>query len=283
MIIHLHPSTFCAEDSVRARLEILERGLRRTSNGEIKLGDYGRWLETAAIPVPSRQTLRQDMERYARYCDDLIYGEQHKKTLVMDVHARRDAIRYFLGEPWLASPLHPRLSSAVCRSLLLAMHLREEVEFSYAALPQPGLAPTFKLHRGVPLRTLPGSDSGYMAIWLEYGAVIHINLARVQGSVAFTDCDIGHYQPLPVDPSVVLNVNCADLEAAARGADQFGGAVRNGLELRFTLPESLALMTADLLESWWRRTSGSPRQAERLLDLPGGQQVRLSIQQEEDS
>lgn len=282
MIIHLHPSTFCAEDSVRARLEILERGLRRTSNGEIKLGDYGRWLETAAIPVPSRQTLRQDMERYARYCDDLIYGEQHKKTLVMDVHARRDAIRYFLGEPWLASPLQPRLSSAVCRSLLLAMHLREEVEFSYAALPQRGLAPTFKLHRGVPLRTLPGSDSGYMAIWLEYGAVMHINLARVQGGVAFTDYDIGHYQPPFADPTVALNVNCSDLQAAARCADQFDGAVRNGLELRFTLPNSLAVMTADLLESWWRRTSGLQRQADRLLDLPSGQQIQLSIQKEGD-
>ncbi|MCB1777941.1 MAG: hypothetical protein KDI50_10950, partial [Candidatus Competibacteraceae bacterium] len=216
-------------------------------------------------------------------CDDVIYGERHKKTLMLDVHARRDAIRYFLGEPWLASPLQPRLSSAVCRSLLLAMHLREEVEFSYAALPQPDLAPTFKLHRGVPLRTLPGSDSGYMAIWMEYGAVMHINLARVQGSVAFTDGTIGHYQSPCTDPTVVLTVNCPDLPAAARCADQFDGAVRNGLELRFTLPHSLAVMTADLLESWWRRTSGSPRQADRRLDLPSGQQIQLRIQNEGDA
>jgi hypothetical protein len=281
MIIHLHPATFCCEESVRARLTVLERGLRQASEGGIKLGDYGSWLEQAAVAVPSRQTLRLDLERYAQQCDDLSYGD-HRKTLTLNVHASHDAIRYFLGEPWLSAPLQPRLSSAVCRTLLLAMALRAEVEFSYIALPQPGLAPTFKLHRGVPLRTLPGGDSGYMAIWQASGLVMHINLARVRGSVRLTGADCGHYQPPPADPPVVLRVQCADLTAVARCADQFGGAVRRGTELHFRLPQSLALMTADLLESWWRRTSAAPRQSDRVLDLHDDRQIRLTIEPAED-
>jgi hypothetical protein len=281
MIIHLHPTIFCCENSVRERLELLERGLRRASEGEIKLGDYAVWLEQAGFTVPSRQTLRLDLERYVQGCDDLVYGEQ-KKMVSIDVHAGRDAIRYFLGEPWLASPLQPRLSSAVCRCLLLAMHLEKEVEFSYTALPQPGLAPTFKIHRGVPLRMLPGSDSGYFAVGLEHGEVMHINLARVQGRVAFTGRSTAHYQTPPVDTEIVLRVQCPDLQAVERCAGQFYGGVKTGLELRFTLPYSLAVMTADLLDTWWRRTSASPRKAERCIDLSDGRQVTFNIQLKED-
>lgn len=269
MIIPIEPSAFCCEAQVRRRLEVLELRLRRASDGEMRLGDYADWLTEAGITVPSRQSLRADLERYVQSCDDLVYGD-HKKSLTIDVHARRDAIRYFLGEPWLASPLQPRLSSSVCRCLLLAMHLKAEVEFQYIALPQAGLAPTFKTHRGVPLRTLPGSDSGYMAVWLEQGAVMHINLARVQGRVAFTAHDIGHYQPPSPDPEVVLSVHCANRHALERCAGQFDGRLEAGVAIRYAMPASLAVMSADLLEAWWRRTQTAERRAKRTLDLPGG-------------
>jgi hypothetical protein len=264
---------------MRERLEVLERGLRRASDGGMKLGEYAAWLKAAGLAVPSRQTLRSDLERYVRNCDDLGYGD-HQKTLAIDVHAGRDAIRYFLGEPWLASPLKPRLSSSVCRCLLLARHLEEEVEFQYAALPQPGLAPTFKTHRGVPLRTLPGSDSGYMAIWLEQGTVMPINLARIRGRVAFTGRDIGHYQLPPADPEVILSVRCKNQQSLERCAGQFDGNIAGGQELHFAMPASLAIMSADLLEAWWRRTSAAPRQAERMIDLPDGA-VTIHVQPKE--
>ncbi len=264
---------------MRKRLEVLERGLRRASDGGMKLGDYAAWLKASGVVVPSRQTLRADLERYVQRCDDLVYGDR-QKSLTLDVHARRDAIRYFLGEPWLASPLKPKLSSSVCRCFLLAMHFQEEVEFQYAALPQPGLAPTFKIHRGVPLRTLPGSDSGYMAIWLEQGLVMPINLTRVRGRVAFTGRDIGHYRPPPVDPEVILSVRSGNPQSLERCANQFDGNLEGGRELRFPMPASLALMTADLLEAWWRRTSATPRQTERTIELPDGT-VTIDVQPKE--
>jgi hypothetical protein len=269
MILHLSPSAFCYETQVRERLEVLERRLRRASEGGMKLGDYATWLRDAGLALPSRQTLRSDMERYAQHCDDLVYGD-HQKSLRINVHIERDAICYFLGEPWLASPLKPKLSSAVCRCLLLAMHLREEVEFPYAALPQLGHAPTFKIHRGVPLRTLPGIDSGYMAVWLEQGALMHINLARIRGRVAFTGHDIGHYQPPPPNPDVILSVHCANQQSLERCAGQFAGGIYEGREIRFAMSASLAVMSADLLEAWWRRTHAALRQAERIFDLPDG-------------
>jgi hypothetical protein len=279
MIIHLDPSAFCCEVQVRKRLEVLERGLRRASDGGMKLSDYAAWLKASGLAVPSRQTLRADLERYVQHCDDLVYGDR-QKSLTLDVHAGRDAIRYFLGEPWLASPLKPKLSSSVCRCLLLAMHLREKVEFQYAALPQPGLAPTFKTHRGVPLRTLPGSDSGYMALWLEQGIVMPINLTRVRGRVAFTGRDISHYRPPPVDPEVILSVRSGNLQSLERCARQFDGSLEGGREIRFPMPASLALMSADLLEGWWRRTSAVPRRAERTIELPDGA-VTIYVQPKE--
>lgn len=269
MIIHIDPKIFCCEAQVRKRLEVLELELRRSSDGQMKLGEYAAWLRKAGLAVPSRQTLRSDLESYVQNCDDLVYGD-HQKMLTIDVHASRDAIRYFLGEPWLASPLKPRLSSSVCRCLLLALHLRAEVKFQYAALPQPGLAPTFKTHRGVPLHTLPGSDSGYMAIWMEQGNVMHINLARVRGQVTFTGRDTSHYRPLAADPEVILSVRCANRQSLERCAGQFDGRIEGGREIRFAMPTSLTLMSADLLDAWWRRTSAAPRQAERTLDLPDG-------------
>ncbi len=268
MIIHLDPDCFCCEVQVCKRLQVLERGLRRASDGRMKLSEYASWLERAGLAVPSRQTLRLDLERYIQHCDDLVYGE-HQKMIEINVHANRDAIRYFLGEPWLPSPLKPRLSSSVCRCFLLAMHLQAEVEFQYAALPQSGAAPTFKIHRGIPLRTLPGADSGYLAIWEENGQIMHINLARVRGRVAFTGNDSRHYLPPVKDPQIVLSVLCEDPQTLQRLADQFGGLIQ-GKKLSFAMAQSLALMNADFLEAWLRRTSAAPRQAERKVPLPTG-------------
>lgn len=262
------------EASVRQRLEILEQRLRVASDGGIKLADYGEWLEQSGQTVPSRRTLRLDMERYVSECDDLLYGEG-LKSLRIDVHAFHDAVRYFLGEPWLSSPLRPRLASSVCRCLLLAMRQRREVEFPYAALAQMDTPPGFRIHRGVPLRLLPGADSGYMAIWLESGRVMPINLARVVGRVFFTGRGTETYIPPPSDPVRVLRVETGDAQSLRRCLDQFAGAERVDGGLCITLPASLATMTADLLEAWWRRTMPMERQAARLIEVGD---TRVSIE-----
>lgn len=263
------------ESSVRQRLEILEQRLRVASDGGIKLADYGDWLNQSGQAVPSRRTLRLDMERYVSECDDLIYGEG-LKSLRIDVHACRDAVRYFLGEPWLSSPLRPRLASSVCRCLLLAMRQRREVEFPYAALAQVDTPPGFKIHRGVPLRLLPGADSGYMAIWLESGRVMPINLARVVGRVFITGRSTETYTPPPNEPARVLRVKSSDAQSLRRCLDQFAGVERVGGDLCITLPTSLATMTADMLEAWWWRTISTDRGAERFIEV-GDTQVSIEL------
>lgn len=280
MLIDLEPQNFCAEDARRIRLRVLEGTLRQASDGQIKLGDYADWLKAAGVPLPSRQSLRADLERYARACDDVLYGD-HRKWLELDVHAGRDALRYFLGAPWVDAPLRPRLSSSACRCFLLAMRMGQEIEFQYAALPGPGLLATFKTHRGVPLRSLPGSDSGYMALALADGRIMHINLARVRGRVNFTGADTRHYQPVEADPEVWLCIRCDNRLSAERLAGQFDGRLGGDSTLRLRLRRSEALMNADRLEDWWRRTGTAPRQAERLLDLPEGR-ITFFIETEEE-
>lgn len=254
---------------VQRRLEVLERHLRSASEGRAKLSDYAAWLEQAGTSVPGRQTLYMDLRRYCQACDDLNYPE-YQKILEIDPHTGTDAIRYFLGEPWLASPLKPRLSSSVARCLLLAMHLKYEVEFPYAAVPEPGTPPSFKLWRGIPLKVLPGADSGYMAIWLVEGQVMHINLARILGRVAKTSQAGSPYRAPAPEQQVTLKVFAHDPYALDRCEMQFRGGRRIGAqELHFPLPASQAAMTADLLEAWWRRTSRRERHAERQIELNG--------------
>jgi len=280
MLIHLRPESFCGESSLQSRVTILERRLRYSSDNAVKIGEYGEWIEEAGLSIPSRQTLRLDLERYAAWCDDIVYGGG-KKILMINSHVRRDAIRYFLGEPWLDSPLKPKLSSSICRCLLLAMVLKEEVVFPYTALPKEGRASTYKVHRGVPIRTLPGSDSGYMAIWQKDGRVFTINLARVQGHVSFTGQDTRSYQPQRTETQEVLSVQSENFQSVDRCADQFEGGVRKGNTILFSIPEAMTLMTADLLESWWRRTSASPREVERAFDISNEKTV-FSIQPKKD-
>lgn len=277
MIIIFDPHASRYEVTVRNRLEILERNLRKSSDGSIRLADYAGWLEEADQPLPGRRTLRLDLERYVRECDDLNYGEG-QKTLRINVHAGRDAVRYFLGESWLTSPLRPKLSSSVCRCLLLSMYLRQEVEFPYAALAQTGIAPGFKVYRGIPLRTLPGADSGYMAVWLESGTVMHINLARVRGRVSFTGRGGETYQVPRQDPQRVLHIQSRDEQAMRRFLDQFTGAEWVNGELQIVSPESLTTMSADMIEAWWRRTAPVERHAERQWELPNGM-VSITVDQ----
>jgi hypothetical protein len=276
MLIHLRPESFCGESSLQNRVKVLERHLRSSSDGTIKIGEYGDWIEKAGLSVPSRQTLRLDLERYTAWCDDIVYGDG-KKILMIDSHVRRDAIRYFLGEPWTDSPLKPKLSSSVCRCLLLAMVLQEEVEFPYMALPKEGRASTYKVHRGVPIRTLPGIDSGYMEIWQKDGRSFTINLARVQGRVSFTGQTTYSCTRTEATGQKILKVQSENLQDIERCADQFEGGVRKGNTILFSMPEAMTLMTADLLESWWRRTSTSPRQVERSFDV-SDEKIIFSIQ-----
>ncbi|MHB1563729.1 MAG: hypothetical protein ACYCXP_06490 [Leptospirillum sp.] len=264
------------------RVKLLERRLRSSSDGTVKISEYGEWIEEAGLPVPTRQTLRLDLERYAAWCDDIAYGGG-RKILAIDPHAGKDAIRHFLGEPWIDSPLKPKLSSSACRCFLLAMVLKKEVEFPYTALPREGSPPTYKIHRGVPIRTLPGSDSGYMAVWERSGQVFPINLARSQGRVSFTkQADISSYKtPKIYAEQAILDVQSGDKQATERCLNQFDGGVRKENAILIPVPEIMAVMMADILESWWRRTTTMPRQVERTFSI-SGKTTTISIHRKEN-
>ncbi len=280
MLIRLNPEFFCGEEAALTRIKILEERLRVSSDGTMKVTEYGEWIREAGVAVPTRQTLHRDIERYTAWCDDIEYGDG-RKILKINPHASRDALRYFLGEPWVDSPMKPKLSSSVCRCFLLSIALKREIEFPYGALPKEGAPPTYKIHRGVPLRTIPGSDSGYMAIWQRDGRVFIINLARVQGRVSLTGSDIRNYSPPIMTGQALLEVRTEDGQATERYLKQFEGGIRKGNDLLLPVPKVMGLMMSDILESWWRRTSTLHRQADRTFEVSGKKTV-ISLRQEDN-
>jgi len=243
------------------RLSCLEVALRRSSEGAMTLDEYSGLLRTAGIRLPTERTLYEDISRYALFCDDLVYGK-HAKTLEIDPTASRDAVAWMLGAPWLDSPLRPRLSSAQLRCLLLAMRQRAEVRFQYRPLRKPGdpWTPTFLT--GIPLRTIPGIDSGYIQLWVANGSLLNLNLARFEESpVSFTSVDASAYSPPRPEKTVEIRITTEDVHLQERLLKQFKGLQKRGWNTTaLSIDESLALMMLDILSSHLQRTGVETRQ-----------------------
>ncbi|OQW91250.1 MAG: hypothetical protein BWK78_05165 [Thiotrichaceae bacterium IS1] len=248
------------------RLFCLEKQLRRQSEKSITLKNYSEWLEDAGISMPSRRTLNEDLSRYTDYCDDVRYGEETKsKTLSLDPRATRDAVAYLMGKAWLDSPLRPRLSSSCLRCFLLAIELRAEIDFPYSALRKPGEPWVPRIICGVPVRIIPGIDSGYVRLWLSWGGRMNINLARVSQGVRFTGKNALEYQPLQEEKKVKFMVESSDVYLLERLCKQFPSFVKEGhSQVMLEVDKSLEVMTRDILVAHLHRTQGLEKRAEIL-------------------
>jgi hypothetical protein len=247
------------------RLLVLEQQLRQRSYGAYKLADYVGFLEAAEIRLPTRRTLHEDLRRYAVLCDDVEYGEQ-KKKLSLDGKATRDAVAWLMGQAWVGSPLQPRLSSACVRCLLLAQQQDAEVKLFYKRLPKPGGAWLPEKYVGKVLGWVPGTDGGYMQLQQLPNVVnknhferINLNLLRLN-KVSFTGNSTIDYPPEPVDPFCQVTISAdSDKHLIARLLSQYQGFVEvDDLTLKLLLPESLRLMTHELLAAHlWRTQQGA--------------------------
>jgi hypothetical protein len=244
----------------------LENQLRRQSEKNITLKNYSEWLEDAGISIPSRRTLNEDLNRYTDYCDDVRYGEETKsKTLSLDPKVTRDAVAYLMGRAWLYSPLRPRLSSSCLRCFLLAMELQAEVDFPYSALRKPGEPWVPQIRGGVPVRVIPGTDSGYVQLWRFDGKRTNINLARVSQGVRFTGKTAQEYQPLQEEKKVKFAVESSDAYLLERLGWQFPNFVKEGhSRMGLEVDRSLAVMTNAILVAHLHRTQSLEKRAEIL-------------------
>jgi hypothetical protein len=249
------------------RLISLENILRRRSDSKMAISQYQEILEEDKIPIPTERTLQEDLRRYAHYCDDVIYGN-HAKKLRLDPDATRDAIIEFLGKPWLVSPLRPRISSACARCLLLAKELKAEVTINYSRLRKPGEPWVPKQIVGIPIRAIPGADSGYFQLHIAKGYRMNLNLSRVQRFVRFTEQSTEHYVPLPEQRQLIMTVEVKDAYLLERLVAQFAGLKKlDKNHAQMVVEESLKRMTLDML------AGGRTKTSER--DLPN--KTRLKI------
>ncbi len=253
------------------RLFCLENQLRRQSEKQITLKIYYEWLEDAGLVIPSRRTLNEDLKRYADYCDDVRYGEEtNSKMLSLNPRATTDAVTYLMGKAWLDSPLRPRLSSSCLRCFLLAMELRTEVDFPYNALRKPGEPWVPEIKCGVPLRVIPGTDSGYVQFWMSWGGRMNINLTRVTQGVRFTGRGTGEYKPLQEEKKVQFRVESDDIYLLERLHNQFPNFVMEGRsQVVLEVDKSLVVMTNDMLNAHLQRTHSSERRVPPVKEIEG--------------
>jgi hypothetical protein len=237
------------------RLIALETHLRRSSEGHISVRRYRALLQDIGINVPrSDRTLQEDLRRYATYCDDVKYGG-YAKRLELQPLAGRDAVVWLLGRPWLESPLQPHISSACLRCLLLAQLSRAEVQMQYRRLRASQEPWVPELVIGVPVRFIPGTDSGYIQMQMQEGHLANFNLMRLEHVVRFTEKPTDHYTPLPVQRQFEMVVETQDVHLLERLCWQFHGLKKQG-EGRAVMrvEESLWVMTLDMIEGHLRRT-----------------------------
>lgn len=232
-------------------------------------------LFAAGVPEPGeyteRRALERDLDDYATLCDDFVPTRQitggrpvggSSVGYALDVGASRDAIRYFLGEPWLQTALQPRLSSAIARCFLLAMAERREVEFEYRRVPRAGESWVSHRLRGVPLHVVPGLDSAYFQLLGEQGR-FNVNLARVAYPVFWTDHALA---APPAEPlrQVKITLRFEQVEDARALVETFTGLRReDSRTASIVVPEALATMTADRLAAYLYRTRERPGEQEQ--------------------
>lgn len=281
LLLHDPASPF--SEKRHQRLLFLERSVHRRiekrATALIAAPDLQELLLVAGIPKPGERTERRaverDLEDYAAYCDDFVPTRQltggqrpiggSSAGYALDVDANDDAIRYFLGEPWLRAAVKPKLSSAIARCFLLAMAEGREVEFEYRRVPKLGESWTPHRLRGVPLRTVPGLDSAYMQMLGDKG-VFNINLARVATPVFWTERDCAaELRNLAAQPPsrVRIAVHFQFSDDAQALMDTFSGLRReDSTTVSVIVPAALATMTGDQLAAYLYRTRDRPGEQE---------------------
>lgn len=249
------------------RLLCLEGHLRKSSEGRYKIQDYLEWIEMDGLVTPGRQALHDDFAYYSALCDDVEYGSG-SHWLVINSSVADDALTWFLGAGWITAAIRPRLSSSICRCLLLAKEERQEVRFTYAKLNQLGRGVAeAETWRVIPVSVLPGLDSAYMGMWLHSGKVAHFNLARVLGQVSRTTRDSSSYLPIerPIEEHYVVDHDDRDILNKIR--TQFAGLhddpQRAGLGI--TLLGDQTFFVKEMLNSWCQRI-----QQRALIEKPHG-------------
>jgi hypothetical protein len=217
--------------------------------------EYRSLLQELGIDVPrSARTLQEDLRRYAAYCDDIIYGG-NTKSLKLDPFASRDAVAWLLGRPWLDSPLKPHLSSACLRCLLLAQVSHVEIQMQYRRLRLPHEPWVPEMVTGIPIRFIPGADSGYVQLHMAEGRLANFNLARVEQFVSQTGQSTDHYAPLAPPRQFEIVIETRDVHILDRLCRQFRGLKKQSAQCAVMLVEgSLWVMTLDLLEAHIHRT-----------------------------
>lgn len=274
MLLHLWPySLMPFKAPVRQRLECLESRLRRSSNTSVQIRHYTQWLREDGIYVPSRVTLYHDFLRYQALYDDVEYhnGQPH---LTLNPAAGIDARRWFMGFAWGEHALQQPVSSSIARCLLMAMRAQQEVVFPYES-PR-GMS--YRIHRGVPIGILSGTDSAYMRLWMADGRVMHFDLARIRGLVEWTYGSLADYKAPPDDPIRYLNVELSDERLFHYLTNQFPGLVREGSKRAvLRLPLSQCYMTADIIEAWVRRHVNVAREANRSMDLGPESTLKIEV------
>ncbi|MCY0908739.1 MAG: hypothetical protein OWR62_10145 [Sulfobacillus thermotolerans] len=230
--------------------------MRRASAGQWRIGDYIEWLEEADLPVPAERTLQSDVHRYAALCDDVSYG----RTITLNDQATTDAVRWFLGAPWVDHPLAPPLYSSVVRCLLLAMQSQQEVLFSYAPMPREDKAPTeTHWHTGIPWRMVPGFGAAHLFIWRKDGRLMPLNLVRIRGLVKWTGRDATGYAPPQFPKAGHVVVTVSNPLMLDRLRLHYPALQRRDAQTAiFPVPATDAVMVSDMLEGWIRRTEPVP-------------------------
>ena len=278
MLLRLWPyRSMPLEHSVRERLECLEARLRRSSEGQATIADYAEWLHEDRIQGVSRVTLHHDFRRFAQLFDDVDYGNG-RKILNVQPSAGDDARRWLMGYAWGDHPLKPRISSSVARCLLLAQLARQEVRFTYRSV----YGSSFRMWAGIPYGLIAGPDSAYLRLWLVDGRIVHFDLARIHGVVEWTGGKTSSYHYPTTDPPCTLTVFFENPDLLARLTHQFQGFTRVDLKTAaLTLPHSMALMTADIVEAWLRRHSplrkSSQRHAARSVVFEDGSRLSIEV------
>jgi hypothetical protein len=232
------------------RLMALEAYLRRRSEGQIAVREYRSLLQDLGLDVPrSARTLQEDLRRYAAYCDDVIYGG-HAKSLKLDPFASRDAVVWLVGRSWLDSPLKPHLSSACLRCLLLAQVSHAEIQMQYRRLRQPHEPWVPEVVTGIPIRFIPGADSGYVQLHMADGRLANFNLARVEQFIHMTEQPTDHYAPLAPPRQFEMVIDTQDMHLLDRLCRQFHGLRKQSAQRAVIIvEESLWVMTLELLEA----------------------------------
>jgi hypothetical protein len=194
---------------------------------------------------------------------------------MLDPLVTRDAVVWLLGRPWLESPLQPRISSACLRCLLLAQALHAEVQMQYRRLRQAHEPWVPDRVTGIPVRFIPGTDSGYVQLHMADGRLANFNLSRLEQSVDFTEKPTDCYVSSAPQRLFELVVETRNPNLLERLCWQFHGLKKQG-ETRAVMrvEESLWVMTLEMLEAHIYRTLRAPLR--RIPDKP------LTLQIDED-